>query len=501
VTRHRAGAAPVTAPAVLVAMVLVAMVLAACGSSPAAEADATTTTVAGDPVPVDVAAPPIIPDLELTPLATHDPAWGAMKGAADRLYVEREGSEDQYRIARLDPETGAIAAERDLGGIAKWTPTDHGLVVVEVSQHVVRVLDPDTLEDRHRIELPEDMRVFVAHDTPQGDPFWLGVRQYDVDQIAGIYTRMGAVQVDLERGEVGRFVELPTCGASAVVQPDDGHLVAGLSCVHQFAVADLVTGEVTTSGSFGVLPHLMTLDGVVWARFKTLGYLARMTSGSDGAEILDLNADGPTFEDVTPLIGRGDGVWTVGVTADPETDRVLHRIDPETFTVTGRAHFNGSLAFAGDLGYTLLQGELSTFEPASVTEAPPREVVRPEPGAPAAATPDSDEEQEVIDVAMSLMDPAVDNDEVLPHLGGDEDLTAIRSALVELADAAYPGVRPRVTAVSVDGDRASVGYVFLVDDVVAFVPFTAVFERRDGTWVITRDSVCVIAQEAAVPGC
>ena len=107
-TRHRAGAAPVTAPAVLVAMVLVAMVLVACGSSPAAEADATTTTVAGDPVPVDVAAPPIIPDLELTPLATHDPAWGAMKGAADRLYVEREGSEDQYRIARLDPETGAI---------------------------------------------------------------------------------------------------------------------------------------------------------------------------------------------------------------------------------------------------------------------------------------------------------------------------------------------------------------------------------------------------------
>jgi hypothetical protein len=57
------------------------------------------------------------------------------------------------------------------------------------------------------------------------------------------------------------------------------------------------------------------------------------------------------------------------------------------------------------------------------------------------------------------------------------------------------------TALSTDGDAATLDYVFLVEGKLAFPPLSADLERVDGRWIVTGDSICRLAELAAAARC
>jgi len=249
-------------------LLLVVAGVAGCGKGDAGTSP--TTTEAAD-VPTDAADAPStpvpIPEVEGTAIAHFEGPWRGLKGVSGRLFMYRPFGAD-IELARVDPDTGEVAARRAIPVWEGWTLSAHGVVVLEKDQRVVHVLDLETLATRHRIQLPSDARASIGVDLPRSDPFWLGLRRYDVDQLAGVLTRMGAVRLDLAAGTVEEIIDLPACGAAPAIQVDDEHLVVGIACINQVGIVDRATGEVDLQESFQVNPQMLAYDGTAWLRWK-----------------------------------------------------------------------------------------------------------------------------------------------------------------------------------------------------------------------------------------
>ncbi len=480
-------------------LVAAVMCITACSDRPGdrqAERHPATTTTA--------AASAAILAVPTTPLASRTISAFTVRTAAGRLFVGDASEGDTVNVARLDPETGATLASGALPDVEQWLPTRHGVLVLHRDRHSYNVYDLDTLVLRHRFSAPGDAIAALYLEADSGEATWVGARRRDDDQLAGRFTAMSAIRLDLETGSAVESHDTPPCGPYAVVQVHRV-LAMELACAYQLAILDLRTGTVTTGAAFPASGAPAAVGDDVWFRWDTFGYLGRAPRvASPGAldrfETLDLNTSSPVISDLGAMLPVAGDVWIVGYPADG-SDPVLFRVDRRRFVVTARARVPGPVAFLNGRGYTVRGGAVETFDPKAVSGNPPARTVRPTLGPPPAARPESPEEAAVVDAFSTVWNVSVPNDVVAPLLGNDPTLLETRRRLVELVTKLYPGVRVRITAIDVTDGRASISYVFLRDDTLIFAPFTASLDFVDGRWQVSREAVCQLALKAAVPGC
>jgi len=479
-------------------LVLLAFVVGSCSASRPnddAEVEPTRRRTAPPSSTVLVAQP--IPQLALRPLAPVPGEWTGIRSDGTRVYAFRELGTGIATLGRFDPATGALLASRDLPKWSSYTVTAHGVVVLRVDERRLLVLDLEDLSDLRSIALP-DGRPDLNADLPHGDPFWIGSRQTREGAIAGRPARMALVRIDLASGVIAEIRDVTECGAKSAAQLDDRRVAFVIECTYQPAVLDLETGHETTFDGFPDAAHTFAVAGTAWFRWKALGYLARLHDG--GVESLDLNADGPVIANLNASVTAEKSVWIVGEAATG-TSNVLYRVDPEDFRVTGRASLpTDGVAFVNGRGLTATTGGLQSFDPSTVMSAVPRQVVRPTLGVPPAVETDDPDELAAIEVFSTTFDPSVPTVSVVAKLE-DPTLAPLRDELARFANSVYPGVVPRVTAVSVDGESASLTYVLPRDGKLAFVPVSATLRRVASGWVVTRDSLCELAQLAGVSDC
>ena len=492
---HRRGAAAVA--------LVMAILLAGCSGSdePALGAPSTpppeSTETAGEP-----AGPHGIPVLDTQEVAFLGDEWAGMNARNGisarngRLYLGRSIDEATTEIVRVDPDTGEIVARRTLPKLQVWSVRDAGVLTQAPDRRSFEVLDLDTLEPLRQFTLPEDARAYVG--SASTEPMWVGLRRFDEDQLQGIFTRMGAAQIDIDAGEVTRSVDLPPCGARNAVEPRPGTLVASNECTNQIMVVDLDTGELTTRPGFPTAAFLSGFGEQVWMRWNSYAVVARWVDGE--LITLDINGDGPHVTNLVGFIWADDHVLLNSDTEDASLPRLLHRIDPETVTVVGRAWIPPTSTFDGDVGYAVVDGMLVRMDPTEVTEAQPATVERPEPGLPDAVEAETPEEVAAIEAFRKVFDPSVPQEEVAPLLEDAEELASVRTDLASVAGM-FPGLEMRITAIAVDGEAASLAYLFVADGDAPFAPLTGSLERVDGNWVVSRETVCRLAREAAIADC
>ena len=335
-------------------VMVMAILLAGCSGSdePAAGASSTpppeSTETAGEP-----AGPHGIPVLDTEEVAFLGEEWVGMNARNGisarngRLYLGRSIDEATTEIVRADPDTGEIVARRTLPKLQVWSVRDAGVLTQAPDRRSFEVLDLDTLEPLRQFTLPEDARAYVG--SVSTEPMWVGLRRFDEDQLQGIFTRMGAAQIDIDAGEVSRSVDLPPCGARNAVEPRPGTLVASNECTNQIMVLDLDTGELTTRPGFPTAAFLSGFGEQVWMRWNSYAVVARWIDGE--LITLDINGDGPHVTNLVGFIWADDHVLLNSDTEDASLPRLLHRIDPETVTVVGRAWIPPTSTFDGDVGY------------------------------------------------------------------------------------------------------------------------------------------------------
>jgi hypothetical protein len=92
------------------------------------------------------------------------------------------------------------------------------------------------------------------------------------------------------------------------------------------------------------------------------------------------------------------------------------------------------------------------------------------------------------------------NRQVVRNLQNGRALT-LRTKLIRLATTAFPGVHAAITDVAVQGSTASVAYSFVLGNSPAFVPLSADLEFVGDRWVVSTDSICHLADVAALASC
>lgn len=442
-----------------------------------------------------------IPELDVEVVGPLPEGIVALRAMEGRLFAYLPLGTTESELLRLDPATGEIVARRRLPQWEGWLPTEDGVMVLRLGRRGVDVYDLDTLEPLHAIELPADARGSLKVDNPRSGPIWMGLRRYPEDERAGIETRMGALRLDLAGGRVEDIWDGPPCGASTAVEIEPDVLVAGIECTHQIATVDLASGTVETQPALPAAPQLFGYDDAVYVRWKTLGAVGRLSAPDATVEMLDLNADGPTIADLTGFIGSPEGIWVAGVAADPSLDKVLFRLDPETFTVVARAWTESDVAFIDGVGFARRGLDLVRFDPTSVDRGAPRVVVRPEPFDAVPFETESVDLDAAIDALDTVMDPSVTDEVAGALLEDPEQSLPVRATLREVVAAAYPGVAPVVTQATLTDEGGVLRYVFVLDGEAAFAPLTAtVVETSDG-WKVTAESVCSLAAQTAIVSC
>lgn len=441
-----------------------------------------------------------IPEVEGELLAPATRPWVALAVQSGRLFAKFvDANAGVAAIARFDPDTGEVVAERTMAPFENYFTTDSGVVVLEKDRSRFSVYDLDTLEPVRTITLGLNERANMPADQSRDPgPLWVGLRGFHDDQLAGRVTRYGAVRLDIASGEVGEILDLPLCGGASVVQVKD-QLVAAIACTNQLATRGLDTdSEVEVRPALPVLPVFMRRGREVWMRWDQFGVIGRWREGE--ITTLDLSADGPPIVDLGQLVDGPDGIWIPSRPADESLPWLVHRVDPEKMVVTARVWMSSTPQFIGDVGYIHIEGRLVRFDPATVRGHAPSKVVRPELRTPDAFVAQTDDERAVIEVTTKVLSPGGSDEDLSAHLEGFEELRPIRHRLMEVA-AVFPELELRVTAVGVQEQTASVASVYLSRGQVAFVPFSANLVRINGTWIVTRDSVCALARKAAQLSC
>jgi hypothetical protein len=443
-----------------------------------------------------------IPDLALTPLGSTEHGWDTVRAARGRLYTRATLEGGRSRYARLDPATGDVLAEVQLELNDGWTITPDGVVMLSLDRRYLSVRDLDTLEELRTVDLGADARAGLNSDLPRSSELWLGLRILNEDMLQGVVTRMEAVRLDLPTGAIVDRRPAPPCGAGSVMQLDERVVAMGVACAEQVATLDLVSSELQTYEAFPVGAQLLAHEGAAFIRWKELGYLGKVVPGAAALQTLDLNAGGPVLVDLLGQVVGPRGIWVVGITADDAAPEVLNLIDPTDFTVVARARMpNSGIGFVDGVGYALRDGGLTTFDPDSVTGGKPTSTVRPTTGAPPPVEPHTEEEQAVLEAFALVFDASEPNDAVAANLVADPEVLAARQRIQDVAARVWPGVEVVPTALSLDGDSAALNYVFLLDGRTAFPPQVAQLERVGGTWMVSAETICNLAELAAVAQC
>jgi hypothetical protein len=129
----------------------------------------------------------------------------------------------------------------------------------------------------------------------------------------------------------------------------------------------------------------------------------------------------------------------------------------------------------------------------------PSTVARPESPEVREAIPEHDGEAEVIAAFNLIWDITQPTPpEVLALLDEPEEAAPLRDAIVERGETLFPGVEPVIMALTVEPDRASFAYSFLLNDVPVGFSLTGTFINRGGDWKLTTDSLCLLATELAL---
>jgi hypothetical protein len=452
-----------------------------------------------------------IPDLAVRALPESRDFYQYVSTDGRRLYAERKVRDRKTHLVRFNPATGEVVAEYRYRKLPRrtpynpggdWVTTSSGVVVLDGDRKTVAVLDPETLAVRRRVRLPRNTRSELpSHHQNQG-PIWVGHKSFDYDSFRERYTRRATTRIDTAKLRVDKTHRLPACGTKGGVQPTATQLVVPVECSYQLAVVDVASGKTELTPAFSARAEVALIDGEVWVRWGSLGYLAKLDPDTGKLTTIDLNAGGPPLHSVYALVSGAGSVWVVGSPVEESPVRVLFRIDPETVTVTARAWTDGSMTILGDTGYAWdEQDRLSTFDPASVNASPPTEVVRPEVPSATQHEPRNAAERAVIATFSRVFDPAVSNRKAAPYLEDAAELRPVRTKLTTLARTLYESLRLVITEVSVTGDEASLAYTFLLNGAPAFVPLAGSLNRTGGKWVVSAESVCQLAVTAGVAKC
>jgi hypothetical protein len=441
------------------------------------------------------------------------PGFGFPVSDGERLYAGRVGPTGPVsHLVRLEPRTGAVLAEYryepvppgspfDSNGV--WLSTGSAIVLLEGARSEAVILDPDTLEVRRRVALPANSRSYIPWSGRTDSPVWIGHRRNEGDTLLGVHTFMGATRIDPAAG-LGETRETPVCGTRGGAQPTPRLLIIDVNCAEQIAFVDLESGATEIVSAFQRQTDIRQLGTKVWARWRTLGFVGTIDPFAKTIKALDLNAEGPLLASMGGLSQGAGSVWVLGEVADPDIPNVVYRIDPRSVTVSGRASKpGGGVAVLDGVGYGFdADGRLATFDPAGVTGGKPTEVIRPELSVTEPHRPRNAAERMVIANFLRVYDHRVPNPEVAALIEDPDTILPVRTKLIELARTAFPGVEVVVTQVSVRGDRASVVYSFLLDGKPALGTLAGSLRRVDGTWKVSRESICRFAIEAAIdPGC
>jgi len=447
-----------------------------------------------------VDTPGVIAPLDTDPFGEEVQDWRGLKSDGQHLYAHHDLDDERWRLVRFDPEDGRVVAEVAIDKPHGWAVHPEAHVVVEADRQTVTLRDPLTLEVRHRIDLGDDTRADLTSDMPSGERYWLPLRRYNEDFLNGIVSAIGVARLDLANGEVLERRDTEPCGTRSAVELG-GVLVMGMECTFQVAALDLASGG---SELFDALPsgaQLMIADTSAvmrWSRFAVIG---RWRPGDTELTTLDLAADLPPVLTVVPLVDGPRGVWAVTEPVDTTQPWVLHLVDRESFEVVARAEVESTVAFIDADGFTITDGVLARWDPAALRGGAPAAVNRAPTGAPNPVEPTSPDERAAIEAFRTVWTPSVPNETAAVSMIDAEQMLPIRSQLIDLLDGRADSVDVVPTAIAVDGDLASLTYVFLLDGRVAFVPLSATLERVEGTWMVTPESVCRLASQAPTPRC
>jgi hypothetical protein len=349
--------------------------------------------------------------------------------------------------------------------------------------------------------MPPNTRLDMTRIAPHAE-VWVGHRRYDEDAIAGVDTFVGISHVDPDAGKIVETREMQPCGAKGAAQVDD-LLVVSPECTHQLTVINLKTGSTEIVPSFQHDTDLHPLGDNVWLRWTELGFIAKFDPKTKTMKTLDLNADGPLLRaayvaDRT----RGDTVWAFGFPADPDLPDVIYRIDPDTVAVTARGFVPDRLSIVDGVGYTITtDGRVARLDLDGVQGGAPPDVVRPSPIEAKPFQPRTADERDVLETFSRVFSPAVTNADAAPYLEDAAGLDAVRTNLGDLARRIGDSLQLVVTQVTIRGDTASISYSYMLDGKIAFVPFAGSLQRVGDKWIVSRASMCRLAQQAAVKGC
>jgi hypothetical protein len=493
--------------AIVLAFAVVAAACSGSGSESAAESKPRQQRLSARPSASR--APLGIPVIETTLLPDSPDRVRSLQTDGKHLYLYREINNEPTSYARVDPKTGQVLAEIPIRPLpaglpydspAAVQPTGDEVLFADGERSVILVLDPDTLQLRRRIALPPNTRTDLIRVAGPNASIWIGHRRYDADILAGITARLGISLIDPDAGRVVETKNLPPCGAKGAVQVGE-LLVFSPECTNQLTVTNLESGTSEVVPSFQHDTDLHPIRDTVWLRWTELGFIARFDPKTKAMETIDLNAGGPLLQSAGIAKESRGSLWAFGHPADTDLSSVIYRIDPDAVTVTARGWLPAGSLVLGEFGYTVKNGRLARFRLSDVEGGAPSDLVRPSPVESKPFTPRAADEREVLQTFSLVFDPNVSNAEAAPYLERTPGLDALRSNLVDLARRIGPSLKLIVTHVTVGDDNATVSYSYMLDGKIAFVPFVGSLRRVDDKWLVSRDSLCRLAEQAAVKGC
>jgi hypothetical protein len=429
-----------------------------------------------------------------------------------RMYGVRATNGEPTSVARLDTTSGRVLAELPIPPIPAGVPFDGPIAFIATGDEVLAlvgdraaltILDPDTLQLRHEVTLPANTRSELIRVAGPDSEVWVGHRRHDSDAQAGINTLTGVSHVDVDAGRVIETRPIPPCGAKGAVQVRDDYLVFSDYCSNQLNLVGLESGATKIVPTFQHDADLHPLGDDLWLRWTELGYVALLHPESGEMQTLDLNADGPLLRSVF-IADRTDGdtVWAIGFLADDDFAGIAYRIDPATVAVTARAYIPSRLTVINGVGYTITrEGQAASLDLEDIGSGAPREIVRPSPVEAKPYEPRNRDERDVLATFSRVFDHGVTNAEAAPHLEDAAALDPVRTGLLDLARQLGPSLKLVVTHITVSGNNASISYSYLLNGKIAFVPLAGSLERVGGEWIVSRASMCRLAQQASVTGC
>ncbi len=414
----------------------------------------------------------------------------------------------ESRLDRVSLADGAVSASIPIGSttggpfqfLIFQTVWDQ-LILTNADHSLLQLIDPESLSLASEIWLPPNARVVRINEAAEEGMIWLASKAYDTNIRQGISDDRAALKLDLATGQITERREVPGGGANSALTLPDGSVLVGVEGLNQLLRLDSASYK---SDLFAAFPRGGTIRQVgdyvigIWSQ---LGVVALIDPATIDLTAIDLNFEGPSLFSATRQVILAGDIWLIGQPANLAIGSVLFRIDPVDMAIVARAFIptsNNVLAVDGSL---ILAGSSGLFrvDPSSVVGGAPSTVERPELPEVREAIPENETDVEIIaafNLVWDITQPTTP--EVLALLAEPGEAVPLRDAIVERGAALFPGVVPVIMAVTVEPDRASFAYSFLLNDVPVGFSLTGTFINRGGDWKLTTDSLCLLATELAL---